>query len=341
MKNIQLLLAAATLVGLSACNKAEQASPTPFALPRPVAFGTYVNGTRATALQTDNLQDFGVFAYHTRNESWHQAALPDYMYNQKVTGSVQEGFSYAPIKYWPSTEGAKLSFFAYAPYGTVANGISPQTANTDAGTPKIKYALPSAEADQVDLLAASPVYDATLQGSGGTVRFQFHHRLSRIGFQARLADGGYEGSTFYLNAITLTSSYPVSGVLDLSDGCWSDVAAGREKTLSRSFGTAADGRVLGTAKQSVNGTEGYILCIPTDEDREYTLEVTYTIVTVDPALSGGTLICTNTFSKALTLKTEGGKTYDLCLSISPSAIEFASPEVSEWSLGESEQITCP
>lgn len=341
MKNIQFVLAAAVLVGLSACNKAEQASHSVADALRPVAFGTYVNGTKATALQTDNLQDFGVFAYHTRNESWHQQALPDFMYNQKVSGSVQEGFSYAPIKYWPSTEGAKLSFFAYAPYGTVANGITPQTANSDAGAPKIKYALPSAEGDQVDLLCATPVFDATLQQSGGKIRFQFHHRLSRIGFQVRLADSGYEGSTIYLNGLSLTANFPVSGVMDLYDGSWSELTTGREKTIVRSFGTAAEGMVLNTVKQEANGGEGYILCIPAEEEKDFTIEVTYTVVTVDPALSGGSLVCTNTFSKPFTLMTEGGRTYNICLNIGPSAIEFDQPEVSIWTDGGSEEITCP
>ena len=341
MKNIQLFLAAAALAGLSACNKTEQVSLSPVDAMHPVAFGTYVSGTKVTELRTDNLQDFGVFAYYTRNESWHQAALPDFMYNQKVSGSAQDGFSYAPIKYWPSSEGANLTFFAYAPYGTTANGITPLTTNAEAGTPKIKYAIPSSESDQVDLLYAAPVFDATLKQSGGTVHFQFRHRLSRIGFQARLADDNYEGSTIYLNGLSLTANYPVSGVMDLYDGSWSDLTTGREKSLVRNFGAAAEGLVLNTVKQSVNGEEGYIMCIPTDEDKEYTLEVTYTVVTVDPALNGGSLVCTNTFSKAITLLTEGGKTYDLCLNIGPAAIEFSQPEVSIWTDGGSEDITCP
>ena len=338
MKNIQLIMAAMALAGLCACNKTEEGPSSTVNVPRPVGFGTYVNLTRAKDLQTDNLRDFGVFAFHTQNESWSPSALPDFMYNQKVSGSVAEGFSYTPVKYWPSSDGAKLSFFAYAPYGTVANGLSPQSSNTDAGAPKIKYAVPSGEADQPDLLVAGPVYDATLQQSGGTVHFQFRHSLSRIGFQARLADGGYEGSTLYLNAISLTSTFPTSGVIDLGDGTWSDVTSGRERTVSRNFGQAANGLVLGTARQDANGLAGYIMCIPGGEARSYTLSVTYTIVTVDPALSGGALVCTNTFSKDLTLQTEAGKTYDLCIQIGPTAIEFSDPEVSVWAVGETVDI---
>ena len=341
MKNIQLILAAAALVGLSACNKTEQVSLSPVNTLHPVGFGTYVTGTKVLVDPGDVEMDFGVFAYYTQNESWHQAALPDFMYNQKVSGSNLQGFSYSPVKYWPSSDGAKLSFFAYSPYGTVANGISPQTANTDAGAPKIKYAVPSDESGMVDLLCATPVYDATLQQSGGSVQFMFHHRLSRIGFQARLADDGYEGSTIYLNSLSLTANYPVSGVLDLSDGSWSDVTTGREKTVVRSFGTSTGGKVLGTTKQYVNGGQGYLMCIPTGEEKDYMLEVTYTIVTTDPALSGGALVCTNTLTKEISLLTEAGKTYDLCLNIGPTAIDFSQPDVNNWTVGEDEQVTCP
>ena len=342
MKNIQLILAAAALVGLAACNKAEQASFSPVNPLHPIGFGTYVSETRAIVAPGDDSMDFGVFAYRT-DESWHQGALPDFMYNQKVSGSLSQGFTYSPVKYWPSSESTKLSFFAYAPYGTEDNGITMHSANTDAGAPKIKYAAPTDDSGFVDLLVASPVYDATLSQTEGTVHFMFHHRLSRIGFQARLADRAPDGSTFYLNSISLTAKYPSSGIVDLSDGSWSDLTTGREKTETRTLGAGTRGIILATSKKIVNGYQGYILCIPTGEEADYTLEATYTVVTYDPAVSGGQVVCTNTVRKDITLMTEGGKTYDLCLNlnIGASAIEFNSPEISDWTDGGIEEVTCP
>lgn len=340
MKNQLILPALALVLGIAACNRNESAyDPQP--MPRTVSFGTYVTGTRASSLRSDNLTDFGVFACNTGNESWNPAVLPNFMFNQKVEGSVRDGFTYAPVKYWPSSEGALLSFFAYAPYGTAVNGIVPHTDNTSAGAPKIKYAVPASEDDQVDLLCAAPVYDATLRGSQGTVHFRFRHCLSRIGFRAALAESNYQGTTLYLNSITLSSAYPASGVLDLAEGTWSEVTAGRPRTIVRSFGEGAEGLVLTTSQQKLQDEDGYLMVIPQGSAQEYTLSVTYTLVTEDPALSGGKMTCTNLYSKDLTLSAEAGKTYDLCLKIGPSAIEFDGPEVSAWTDSGSQDIILP
>ena len=340
MKNKLFLPALALVLGFTACNR-NDAGPAMQPVLRPVAFGTYVAHTKAASLQSDNLTNFGVFAYRTGNESWNPGALPNFMFNQKVEGSLQGGFSYTPLKYWPSSEGALLSFFAYAPYGTAANGIVPQTDNTTAGAPKIKYAVPASEEDQIDLLCASPVYDATLQQSQGTVHFSFRHKLSRIGFQAALAESSYQGTTIYLNSISLTGTYPASGILDLSEGTWSEVTPGRSRTIVRSFGEGVEGLVLTTSRQSVQDENGYLMTIPPEGAQDYTLSVTYTLVTEDPALSGGKMVCTNVFNKELSLAIEDGKTYDLCLKVGPTAIEFDGPEVALWSDGGGEDVMLP
>ena len=81
------------------------------------------------------------------------------MYNQKVAYSASE-WGYTPVKYWPNTEGDKISFFAYAPYvdESAAGGSTPSfQGNTVAGFPKLTYTVPTAEADQIDLLASVPL----------------------------------------------------------------------------------------------------------------------------------------------------------------------------------------
>lgn len=77
---------------------------------------------KLTSLQT---QGFGVFAYYTDNRDYDQLAIPNFMYNTKVTFSSY--WSYAPVMYWPneygnsaiSDDADKVSFFAYAPYVNV------------------------------------------------------------------------------------------------------------------------------------------------------------------------------------------------------------------------------
>jgi len=145
---------------------------------------------------------FGVFAYYTDESSYgtyqysqssNTAANPaNFMFNQKVEWKNTSGYlsewEYSPLKYWPndfsttdvddqnnnsnnnpangSTNGGKLSFFAYAPY---VNNISDtdkgivaindkttltggtEAANTIKGDPIITYKL-AADGKNVDLL---------------------------------------------------------------------------------------------------------------------------------------------------------------------------------------------
>ena len=135
-------------------------------------------GTHATA-------GFGVFAFNTEANNWASVsttALPNFMWNQKVTWSTDH-WNYSPIKYWPNgidlavgtsdpsnsataTAIQQLSFFAYAPYvepattgafsSAESSGITALTANNVAGEPKVTYKLDVASgktaADNVDLL---------------------------------------------------------------------------------------------------------------------------------------------------------------------------------------------
>ena len=73
----------------------------------------------------DNIgtRGFGVFAYYTAGATYSKTAIPDFMYNQKVTKSGS-AWTYEPAKYWPNEFGENagskdtdyLTFFAYAPW---------------------------------------------------------------------------------------------------------------------------------------------------------------------------------------------------------------------------------
>ena len=340
MKHSHLMLAAAAVTMLiPACNKTDGLLPDARRDGKAVSFNTYVSRTRATNLTAANISDFGVFAYHTGTEVWNDAALPDFMFNQQVSGSVSDGFSYTPVKYWPSSQNAKLTFFSYAPYATLSNGISLVTANTTAGYPKIKYALPSVESSQVDLLAATPVYDCTLAESGGSVCFNFNHVLSRIGFHVVLSGtGNYDGTSIYLNSIALTAKFPTSGVLDLGEGSWSEVVAGRDKQFVRNFGSGAEGLAVTAAKQEALGADGPVLSIPV-EDLEMVLDVTYTIITPDAALESGSVSLVNNRQQTFTLSMQKGTSYDFLIAIGPRTVDFSAPVVGDWSTAEDSAFT--
>lgn len=160
--------------------------------PQEVSFSAYVNRgvTRAgyagaaiantgspTAASLSTV-GFGVFAYYTDADFYDQTFTPNFMYNQKVSGTT---WTYSPLKYWPNEFGSnsasddidKVSFFAYAPYVTVepttgkvkaptsselgddgdnTYGIVAVKKNNATGDPMVKYITTFYTDKQVDLL---------------------------------------------------------------------------------------------------------------------------------------------------------------------------------------------
>ena len=175
MKKLMILAAAAAVV-LASCAKNEVFQNTQDE--NAVSFSVYVPqttratyGTQTTAtLKTDG---FGVFAYYTDAASYGSSAIPNFMYNTKVTYSTDK-WTYSPLKYWPNNHGGaaasddvdKVSFFAYAPYMAVTpstgvptayvpaegQGITKVSKNNDAGDPLVSFTVPSKGSEQIDLL---------------------------------------------------------------------------------------------------------------------------------------------------------------------------------------------
>lgn len=177
----------------------------------PVGFDSYVgrSTTRAGQSGIQNIgqlkQDkvgFGVFAYYTNANSYDQTFTPNFMYNQQVKWDGTENlWSYEPVKYWPNEFGAdalsddvdKLSFFAYAPFvsvapgsgkvvdestttyaednGDVTWGIVGMKNNTATGDPMVKYITAFYTDKQVDLTwgtVADPAPTWANKGTGNT-----------------------------------------------------------------------------------------------------------------------------------------------------------------------------
>lgn len=186
MKKV-LFLAAATAAIVSSCSQSaesviEDNSNNIETSQTPVNMSVYTaSSTRAGS--TGNITDaqslaqkggFGVFAYQTGSTDYtagQTSFQPDFMYNQKVTGTNATApvWSYSPIKFWPNdnttadnagakgeTNTGKVSFFAYAPYATVTgnetSGITGFSANNVAGDPTVTYKLTTDGSANVDLL---------------------------------------------------------------------------------------------------------------------------------------------------------------------------------------------
>ena len=198
-----LLFAAATLAGLASCSQNEIENinnPQDNA----IQFGTYLGQsatTKGTETTTTSIQTsgFGVSAFYTGQNNFGamQTATPDFMYDQKVEYSPSSGaWSYSPIKYWPTTQGDKLSFFAYAPYRTNENGISLKSENTShAGAPTLSITLQSPD-KMIDFVAASVIdakHDNTTHND--KVTFNFLHEMTRVGIKAKVSEDVYNRSS--------------------------------------------------------------------------------------------------------------------------------------------------
>ena len=156
-----------------------------------IGFDTYIGRgaeTRATVIDETKLKevDFGVFAYYG-------AQTPNFMYNEKIEWNADsKSWIYSPIKYWPSTQGHTIDFYAYAPYDNDLTGEHDDkdgennsnitlSANNYSGTPTVTYTVPTDIAQQIDLLYAN-VKEANGSKTAEKVNFNFKHALSRIGF---------------------------------------------------------------------------------------------------------------------------------------------------------------
>lgn len=183
MKKIYFLagLAAMTLASCSNSDgpEAQLKAPETTQAQQTIGFEAYINRglTRAgdrNDIITDNLKTsgFGVFGYYTNNNNYDGTSIPNFMYNEKVSG---DAWGYEPIKYWPneygenaaSDETDKLSFFAYAPYvevdpatGRLTNvsagedtwGITCLSRNNFSGDPIVKYIGSFSSDKAVDLI---------------------------------------------------------------------------------------------------------------------------------------------------------------------------------------------
>ena len=144
----------------------------------PIGFSNNITtATKAGDINNDNLTSIGVFASLTHGNFDATVSTPNFMYNQLVE-KKNGTWQYTPLKYWPNNDSDKISFFAYAPHN--ATGVTPSNA-TQKGYPSFTYTTPTAEADQVDLLAATPI----INQNGGSVDFKMQHALTKVVFNCR------------------------------------------------------------------------------------------------------------------------------------------------------------
>lgn len=199
---------------------------------RPIAFGDAYTAqpTRSSALYSAEQgigadQSIGVYAYLHDNSTWSDAAVPNFMWNQKATCLEKGGnFIYSPLKYWPNELDDKVSFMAYFPYTNTENtGLTPLLANNETGLPTFRFIVKETADEQVDfllseLLADLPNGTSAVSTSSADdrseltvtdrVRFLFHHMTSKVEFHiVAAAEVREDIAHFRLNSLSVSNLY--------------------------------------------------------------------------------------------------------------------------------------
>ena len=340
LKNLFGMAAMAALV-LSGCSSDEVVEN--FSPENAIEFGTYVGRDaqgRASEVKIEDLQQenvgFGVYAYYTGASDFvADQSQPNFMNNQHVTfNSTASTWEYTPIKYWPNTEGEKVSFFAYAPFGNTNISAPTKDSENFVGSPVLIFTANSAVADQVDLLYADDMtpdnqkydyIDMTKQGVNDRIMFNFKHALSRIGFKvqalvdyvnndnngdknddAENSEPIGNGTTIKVESVELIGNFAQTGFLNLNGGGWNHgtVANTVYSLGTDDFTDVADYKVT-TLPQDLNNTDKYMMIIPKDFDGKdasgaedatdkIQIKVVYKVKTMDANLKDGFIEITNT-----------------------------------------------
>jgi hypothetical protein len=327
----KLLLVGLTALALASCSNEEKLTDSGNA-DKAIAFGTFVEkATKGTPISGTTFPvdgDFLVIGYSTGTADLTASEAPNFM-RQTVTKTDASTYSYAPVRYWPSLTGAKISFFAVSP-ASLASSVTPTAVSATAGAlPVLSYTVPTDALKQKDLLLAGAVNKTY---AGGTVAFSFTHALTKIGFKAKLAaDYSTSGAYVRIESISLKNvasdgvfSFGATGSYTLTASSTSDYTLGYLANL------VDNGSVSTTTLKNMLLDNSYLMLIPSDYSSSATaaLEVVYKITYSDGSTT------TNTTTKLLKDLTSGNNwtaassiSYNMTITL--NAVSF-SASTSDW-----------
>ena len=187
-----------------------------------ISFSPYTGRTPLTKAQsiedpTGLAEDGGFNVYAFLNKTAEDGSIAStsttpYMKDVNVylpeNADPETGWTYDDIVYWPDEESpSSLSFAAYS--ANAADYIS----WVEEGKEFI-YNVPAKVGSQVDLLATDFQSNLKSTAQGGTVKLDFKHLLSRVGFKlvSTTDDGNVD---VVIKSIKLVGDFPESGTVDL------------------------------------------------------------------------------------------------------------------------------
>ena len=179
----------------------------------------------AAPLTDATIADAGVLAFNFDGE-WHADATPQFMYDVRIAKSLNWKTN---VRY--PNNASRVRFYAYAPYACKGATLSGKDA---AGVPEIRYTVPTAVADQQDLLVGRTA-DVVSSSAPKELSLDMKHALAAVQFVT--GDDIAEGT---VQSIALKGVY-TTGVCTLADDMpvWRDVAT--TQNISLAVGKAIDG----------------------------------------------------------------------------------------------------
>lgn len=315
MKKILLAaVAALAIVGCSQNEEIEKAGEK-----AEINFSTVVKGsTKALIMTTDNLEDFTVNAYRTKDDLAAGMDLTEFMANLQVKKNKStSAWEHSGTFYWPTAD--KVHFFATSPT---------QTFEGTQGYPTFSYTVKTVAA-QEDLIAAS--LPDQVKGNGA-VSLTFQHLLTQVNFSIK---GDTKDCTYSVSKLELTEvkDKATFTFAKTGTGAWDNPTSSTDPTnMSYAYTPTSNIVVVPgekleeTTKCDPDNTALFML-MPQDAST-IKLKITYTAT-----LKGDTQ---SSFSGEKTVTLSGtwgmGKNirYTLKLTSDATAVTFDAPTVDAW-----------
>lgn len=363
-KNLYLGLIACAALTMTGCSNDEISYDSSKQEAQAIQFDTYLGknvqgrGTvsTSTTIQSDNI---GITAFYTGQAEWSTYKtdkVPNFMFDQKVTYSDPD-WTYDPVKYWPTTQGDKISFFAYAPYSD--NGNVTTSTKSATGTPTVTVSYPANLTDMVDFVAAS-VID---QIKTATVSFDLKHEMTRVDIKAKVNFDVYNNAGSHdktkvvikritLNAVGTDGNFYNGGTYTFSDvssqvGTWTgtqtdpalDLATILATTPQSLGGYTDEGVALeGTTATPLFNTNQYLFLVPATGNNgsgltegKATATIEYDIVTIDANLNAGHSVTSATKTINLPSGTlKQGTAYTFTFTINVATVDVTATISDDW-----------
>ncbi len=360
----------------SSCSQDETISENP-ANKQAISFTTYSGKAaemRGTIMDNDVLhtEHFGVTAFYTGTTAWTSwtTVAPNFMYNQEIK-YVSSAWEYSPIKYWPTMDNEKVSFFAYAPYATDGDEHGIKLEANTVGKTSLTFTVNDDVDKMVDFVAAVAIdqeQNDQYDGGRSAVNFNLQHELTRLAFTVQLDEDLAEvaNTNVVLKKVTLAESdnYYASATYNWSNengkrGAWinpvkkvggydfvTSFNTNKDAGATICGKTYADATLALTTTEKISllkeptGKKEYFFLIPVDggiAEKSTPVTFEYDIVTKDDEVNGG-FTCTEATKTVWLPKDimQQGKAYSVNFTIHVDEIEVEA-SVEGWDITDEDQ----